>query len=164
MTSLRRPPPVAIRAAKVADIRAIVAVVNAAFAIETFVEGARTDEADILERMRRGDLVVAEDDGGDVVACVHIERRDEHGFFSMLAVAPTRQGVGLGRMMVAHVEDQCRRLGCRDLTITVLSLRRELLPFYQKQGYVQTGTQPFHTAQPLKDGTECHTIIMRKEL
>jgi N-acetylglutamate synthase-like GNAT family acetyltransferase len=164
MTSAPHPhPPIRIRSATTADIPAVAAVVNAAFAIETFVEGERVDGGELVERMRTGELVVAEGDGG-IAGCVHIEMRGEHGFFSMLAVAPQRQGAGLGRTLVAFAEDRCRERGCRDMTITVLSLRAELLPFYRKLGYAETGTEPFQPSQPLKQGTVCHSIIMRKPL
>jgi hypothetical protein len=50
------------------------------------------------------------------------------------------------------------------MDITVLSLRTELPPFYRKHGYVETGTDEFHTSQPLKPGAECHCILMSKPL
>ena len=52
----------------------------------------------------------------------------------MLAVSPTRQGTGVGRIMVNAVEEYCRKNGCRHPDITVLTLRPELPPFYRKLG------------------------------
>ncbi len=38
-------------------------LINSAFAIETFLEGTRTDEADLAEKMTRGDSFIASDEG-----------------------------------------------------------------------------------------------------
>jgi len=82
----------------------------------------------------------------------------------MLAVDPSRQGTGLGRLMVEAAENHCRQRGCTWMDISVLSLRPELLPFYRKLGYVETSTEEFHPSSPLKSGFECHSIVMSKRL
>jgi len=143
---------------------AIVRVVNDAFAIETFIDGTRTDDARMAELMQTGEFLVAEDASGRIVASVYTEVRGERGYLGMLAVAPSRQGTGLGRQMVEAAEVHCRRHGCKHIDICVLSLRTELLPLYRKLGYVETGTEEFHPTRPLKDGVECHCINMSKPL
>jgi hypothetical protein len=46
--------PPAVRTAIHADIPAMVSVINAAFAIETFIDGTRTDPEDLAEMMQGG--------------------------------------------------------------------------------------------------------------
>jgi len=48
--------------------------------------------------------------------------------------------------------------------ISVLSLRPELLPLYRRYGFVETGTEEFHFSRNLRDGAECHCIVMSKPL
>jgi ribosomal protein S18 acetylase RimI-like enzyme len=173
--------PVRIRAATAADMPAMIPVVNAAFAIETFLDGTRTDEERMAEMMRKGEFLVAEiiaeeiADGvakagaavkgaRSIVAAVYTELRGERGYFGMLSVDPSRQGTGLGRVMVEAAEDYCRKHGCKYVDIVVLSLRPDLPPFYRKLGYIQTGTEAVRTSRPLKDGVECHGITMSKVL
>ena len=156
--------PVHIRAATAADMPAMIPVVNTAFAIETFLDGTRTDEERMAEMMGKGEFLVAEDDAGQVVATVYIEVRGERGYFGMLAVDSRRQGTGLGRRMVEAAENHCRQHGCKQVDIVVLSLRTDLPPFYRKLGYVETGREDFRTSRPLKDGVECHGITMSKAL
>jgi ribosomal protein S18 acetylase RimI-like enzyme len=153
-----------IRAAVADDLVQMTAVVNAAFAIETFLEGPRTTVAWMAAAMRAAEFLVTEDDAGRIVACVRVTRRGTHGHFGMLAVDPTVQGNGLGRAMVEAAEHRCRALGCTDVEITVLSVRPELLPFYRKLGYTETGTEPFRPLRPLADGVACHHIVLHKEL
>jgi len=157
-------PDFAIRVATAADMPAMIPVVNTAFAIETFLDGTRTDEERMAEMMRKGEFLVAEDPAGEIVATVYIEVRGERGYFGMLAIDPRQQGTGLGRRMVEAAENHCRQHGCKQVDIVVLSLRTDLPPFYRKLGYVETGREDFRTSRPLKDGVECHGITMSKAL
>jgi GNAT superfamily N-acetyltransferase len=149
--------------ASAVDDAAIITVTNAAFAIETFLEETRTDEERLAAMKQKGFFLVAEDDR-KIVASVYLEIRGVRGYFGMLAVDPSQQGKNLGRLMVEAAEDHCRQRGCTAMDLTVLSLRPELPPFYHKLGYVEIGTEEFHPSRPLKDGIECHCIVMSKAL
>jgi ribosomal protein S18 acetylase RimI-like enzyme len=151
-----------VRPATAADMAHMIALVNAAFAVETFIDGTRTDEERLAEMMRSGHLLVADDGSGHIAVAVYIELRGARGYFGMLAVDPARQGGGYGRKMVDAAEDFCRSRGCEAMDITVLSLRPELPPFYRKLGYTETGTEAFHGS--IRSGQECHAIIMSKPL
>jgi GNAT superfamily N-acetyltransferase len=160
----RSSPGTRVRLATIAEMPQIIALVNSAFAVETFLDETRTDEGRLMEMMRKGNLLVADDGWGHLLAAVYTEIRGPRGYFGMLAVDPAHQGEGLGRTMVTAAEDHCRRQGCKAMDITVLSLRPELPPFYRKLGYSETGTEEFHPSRPLKPGVECHSIIMSKPL
>jgi GNAT superfamily N-acetyltransferase len=151
-----------VRPATPADMPHVVALVNAAFAVETFIEGTRTDDERLAEMMRAGHLLVADDASGHIAAAVYIELRGARGYFGMLAVDPARQGGGYGRRMVEAAEDFCRSHGCGTMDITVLSLRPELPPFYRKLGYTETASEEFHGS--VRPGIECRAIIMSKQL
>jgi GNAT superfamily N-acetyltransferase len=139
-------------------------LINSAFAVEKFIEGGRTDEAELLERMNKGEFLLGCDDSGELVASVYVESRSTRGYFGMLAVDPKRQGNGIGRKMVEVAEEYCRGKGCSAMDLTVLSLRPELPPLYRKLGYVESGVEEFRPSRPLKPGVECHCIVMSKEL
>ena len=153
---------------------AAIPVVNAAFAVETFLDGTRTDEERISSMLEDGEFLVAEeiaqsaDEGTElsqrIVAAVYVERNGPRGYFGMLAVDPSRQGTGLGRRMVDAAEEYLRNAGCTHMDIFVLSLRPELPPFYRKLGYVDSGTEEFRPSRSLRAGLECHCIIMSKQL
>jgi GNAT superfamily N-acetyltransferase len=157
-------PAVSIRLAKLADADALISVVNAAFVVENFIEGTRTDAGRMAETMRTGEFLVAEAPNGKVIACVYTEFHAERGYLGMLSVDPARQGTGLGRAMVEAAEDHCRRRGCRWMDLRVLSPRAELLPFYERLGYRQVRTEEFRPPRPLRGGIECHGIILSKAL
>lgn len=153
-----------IRLASRSDSRAMVRLINSAFAVEKFIEGGRTDEAEILERMQKGEFLLGCNETGRFVASVYVEVRGSRGYFGMLAVDPERQGNGLGRKMVEAAEEFCRKRGCKAMDLTVLSLRPELPPIYRRLGYAETGVEEFRPSRPLKPGFECHCIVMSKNL
>lgn len=61
----------------------------------------------------------------------------------MLAVDPELQGRGLARALITAVEAECLREECPFLDITVLSLRKELFPFYRHCGFAASAVVPF---------------------
>lgn len=153
-----------IREATAADQPRLIPLINAAFSVEIFLQGPRTDEQRLTAAMEKGTILVAEDAEGRLLASVYTELRGEHGYAGMLAVDPDRQGLGLGQRMMQAAEEHFRRHGCDAVEITVLSLRPELLPIYQRFGFVETGTEEFRYPHPLAPGLECHCIVMRKPL
>jgi len=153
-----------VRLAADADRALLIPLINAAFSIETFLEGTRTDEESLAAMMREGELLAAEESDGRLVGCVYTEIRGERGYMGMLAVDPARQREGLGARIMAAAEEHLRRRGCVAVDILVLNLRTELPPIYRRHGYVETGTQHYGLHRTLKPGVEYHFIIMSKEL
>lgn len=153
-----------IRRASPSDCAVMTRLINSAFAVEKFIDGERTDEAELRERMQKGEFLLGRNKAGALIASVYVEVRGTRGYFGMLAVDPRRQGNRLGRKMVEAAEEYCRTKGCTAMDLTVLSLRPELLPIYCRLGYGETGVEEFRPSRPLKPGFECHCIVMSKEL
>jgi ribosomal protein S18 acetylase RimI-like enzyme len=152
------------RVATPEDRPRLIAMINAAFAIETFLEGTRTDEARLASMMQKGEILIAENDEGTLLATIYTERRGNRGYLGMLAVDPAHQRGGLSHRMLAAAEERFRGQGCEAIDISVLSLRPELPRIYRRYGFVETGTEEFTMSRELKDGQECHCIIMSKAL
>jgi GNAT superfamily N-acetyltransferase len=153
---------VEIRDATSSDAEAITDLVNRAFLVERFfVDGDRTSLAETSRLLETGKFLLAEI-GGHVVACVYVELRGERRYFGMLSVDPSRQGEGLGRLLVAAAEDRCRHEGCREMEIHVVDLRQELPPIYRRLGYIEVGTEPFTEKERTKQAARF--IIMTKPL
>ena len=156
-----------LRVARADEAPDVAALVNAAFQVEAFFKrGDRTDAAEVLDLMQRGEFLVLDDpDEADdsrtrLTACVYARMNGDRGYFGMLSIDPRCQGRGLGRSIVTAVEFRFRAQGCRAVDIHVVNLREELPPFYERFGYVVSGTLPFpddgSATQP------CHFIVMTK--
>ncbi len=145
----------AVREAGAADVPAIVALVNAAFALErAFVDRDRTHADEIAAMMQRGAFLVVDGGSGALLACMYLENRGDRAYLGMLSIEPSQQGRGLGRAMMAAAEAHARAWRCAAVDIRILHLRTELPPFYRRLGFVETGRtgvvddplsrQPYH--------------------
>lgn len=145
-----------LRTATVADIAAVVALVESAYRGDVSRRGWTT-EADILDGQRVdttgvSQVVVQPDSrvvlglrGSELVACFHVERHDSTCYFGMFAVNPDLQGVGFGRRMLDEAERIARtEWNCTKMEMTVICLRDELVAWYARRGYRRTGRfKPF---------------------
>ena len=152
-----------IRIATSADAPQITAVINAAFRIAEgfFVDGNRISQAEVEELLAKGAFLLAEADG-KLNGCVYVELRGERSYLGLLSVDPTIQQSGLGSRLMLEAERYCRERGSHGMDILIVSLREELPSFYQKRGYVESGTSPFPPDVPTK--IPCHFINMSKPL
>jgi len=154
-----------IRAAGSEDAEGLVRLINAAFIVESMAfYGERIDLQGVRGLMDTGTFLVAEEENSPVViGCVYVELRGERSYLGLLSVAPELQGRGLGRQLVAAAEEYSRRPGCRAMDLRIVSPRAgDLRPFYERLGYVETGTAPFPPDVPTK--VPCHYIVMAKSL
>jgi predicted N-acetyltransferase YhbS len=151
-----------IRQAHRSDIDAIVNVTNRAFAVERFFSPVDRTSRDRIEALfGSGTLLVAEDHG-QIAGSVYVEPRGSAVYIGLLAVDPSWQGCGLGRLLMDASERFGAAAGCTTAELTVVNLRTELPPFYRKLGYRETGTRPFDRDLPV--APTCHFILMSKPL
>ncbi|GAA2735166.1 GNAT family N-acetyltransferase [Actinocorallia aurantiaca] len=110
------------------------------------LDGRRTDAEAVLEIIEDPDSrVLLMEQDGELVACCQVERQGDAAYFGMFAVRPTLQGSGLGRRVLAAAEHEARTAwGSREMQMTVISIRAELIAWYERRGYLRTGERrPF---------------------
>jgi len=150
------------RLATETDAPSLVALINAAFAVERFfIDADRVNLAEVQARFRTGRFLVAEESGA-LIACAYLEPRGDRTYLGLLSVDPARQGQGIGSRMMSAAEDQCRAEGTAFMDLRIVNLRSELLSFYCRNGYAESGTSPFPPEQPTL--LPCHFIHMSKAL
>jgi GNAT superfamily N-acetyltransferase len=148
-----------VRQATPSDAAGLADLVNAAFAIEEFfVDGDRTNAAEIAEMMTAGMFLVLDRADGGLAAAVYVERR---GYFGMLSVSPELQGHGLGKRLVRVAEALCEAAGCATMSIRIINLREELARWYRSLGYRETGVAPY-THRALK--RPAHFVEMQRAI
>jgi len=72
---------------------------------------------------------------GTIVATAMAGYDGHRGSVYYLAVSPTHQNRGYGRLMMNHVEETLMALGCPKLNIVVRSTNNNVLTFYDRLGY-----------------------------
>ena len=158
-------PPLRIRLATEADIPRLVPMINAAFTVETFLEGARTDLERLSAYFLKGELLLAEDASGQLIGSIYTELRLPRGYLGILAIDPAHQRSGHGSTLMAAGEAHLRGKGCVAVDISVIEWRTELPPIYRKLGYIETAIEDFQPSQKLKPGVPpCRIIVMSKPL
>ena len=132
------------------DIPLVAALVQSAFRGDAsragwtteadLLDGQRTDEAALSELVAAGRLMLAEEEG-ELVGCCRV---DDTGYIGMIAIAPARQASGVGRALLAEAERRIAAGGGTRARMTVIRQRTELIAWYERRGYHQTGeTEPF---------------------
>lgn len=153
----------AVRVARKDEAAAIAELVVLAFRAEDFfINGNRTDEADIRGLLAKDQFLVMEGDQGGLLAAVHLAVDGPRCYFGMLSVQPSLQGTGIGRAMVDAAEAYAREHGCADMDISVVNLRAELFPWYEKLGYRRCGVLPF--PYPERLSRPAHLVRMTRPL
>ena len=152
-----------IRSAVPHDAPVLARLINDAFKVEAiFKIGDRTSADEILRMMETGQFLVLEEPSGPIAGSVYLQFQGDRAYFGMLSIEPSRQGCGLGRLLIDAVEARSRERGCRAVDIHIVNLREELPPFYRRLGYVENGTLPFSDAE--RASRPCHFIVMTKAL
>ncbi|KAM0355159.1 hypothetical protein ACHAPU_001022 [Fusarium lateritium] len=85
-------------------------------------------------------LVASDTPNGSIMGCVNVFKKTPgFGRLALLAVDPTLQRSGLGRKMVVYGEEYLtRELGVEKIGLNALWTRKQLIQWYEKQGYVRT--------------------------
>ena len=152
------------RRAELKDAEVLAAFVNAAYRGDSSREGWTT-EADILGGQRVDadkikemiltpdsfiELLTDKSDPSQSQGCVYLKRETSDSlFFGMLVVSPTLQGAGIGKLLLSRIETIAYDLGCREVRMSVVHVREELIKFYERRGYQATGrSEPFPTNDP----------------
>ena len=109
--------------------------------------GQRTDEREISRLIAaENSLLLLAAVADEIVGTVHLKRIDtDSAGLGMLVVKPVLQGRGFGKQLLQAAETRVRRdWNAQRLEMQVISLRSELLAYYERRGYRRTGdTRPF---------------------
>jgi len=146
------------RLATPVDVPAVVALVNSAYRGDSSRRGWTT-EADLLDGTRTdsgevagfiadpNSLLLLCEQQAQLLGSVHLQRCGDDAYLGMFTVRPGRQGQGIGKAFLAAAEAAARQqFGASRLCMEVITLRDELIAFYERRGYRRTGQySPFPT-------------------
>lgn len=134
------------------DIPALVALLDSAYRgdfskngwtseAELFIGSKRTDEPTITELMNRPTAAFLKyvDENGEIKACVLLNKKNNRLYLGMLSVSPSMQGTGIGKKILKAAESYATENDCNSIFMTVISIRTELINWYEKLGYKISG-------------------------
>jgi len=140
------------RNAELTDAQAITELINSVYRGDNAKKGW-TSEADLLGGIRiskeRIEQIIAKPDDvillciidGKIAGCVHLEKRKNGKcYLGMLSVDVNYQNAKLGRLILDKSDAYAKDIfGCVQMEIKVISVRKELIDYYLRRGYVLTG-------------------------
>jgi ribosomal protein S18 acetylase RimI-like enzyme len=141
------------------DIPQLVALLNAGYrgnlskagwtTEANIIEGTiRTDYENVKELMLQPGAIFLKTTNhkNEIEACVFLQKKINKLYLGMLCVSPLLQAKGTGKQLMAAAVKHATELGCVSIFMKVISIRHELIAWYQKQGYINTGIkEPFPT-------------------
>jgi ribosomal protein S18 acetylase RimI-like enzyme len=145
-----------VRNATENDVQSITRLVNAAYrgassrqgwtTEANLLDGIRTDEENILLMLRKKDAVIkiAEDASKKIAGCVYLEKQKSEMYLGMLTVDPEKQNNGIGKLLLNASENYAMEQNATAIVMSVISVRSELIEWYQRHQYEITGeVKPF---------------------
>ena len=105
----------------------------------------RTDEQSLSKSLKNPNAVILKFvSERRITGCVYLEKQGKALYLGMLSVSPTAQAQGIGKELLNAAEEYAKQQGCDSIIMTVISLRHELINWYERHGYKMNGeTKPF---------------------
>ena len=139
-----------ITKATLADIPALNTLINSAYRGETskkgwtteahLLEGKRTTEEELTEILHDSkNTFLKFTENNQIIGSVLLVEKGTQLYLGMLTVSPELQNSGIGKKMLAEAENQAKALGLSSIIMTVISVREELIAWYKRNGYTDTG-------------------------
>lgn len=108
---------------------------------DLFIGNKRTDEATISKLITKPGSVFLKfiNEDGIMEGCVYLHKKESRLYLGMFSVSPVAQGKGIGKKLLAAADEHAKEQGCSSIYMTVITVREELIAWYEKNGYQKTG-------------------------
>ncbi len=146
-----------ISIATIADVPVIKDLLNISYRGEGSKQGwtteanliagtVRTDENMVQDAMlqKSSAFLKFTNEQQQITGCVNLQLHDQKIYLGMFSVLPQLQGAGIGKELLKAAEEYTLYLKCRVVYMTVITVRTELINWYKRHGYADTGERrPF---------------------
>jgi ribosomal protein S18 acetylase RimI-like enzyme len=144
-----------ITKATIEDVSALNRLINSGYRGESskkgwtteanLLEGLRTTEQELTETIQNTkNTILKFTENNQIIGCVLLVEKEQQLYLGMLTVSPELQNSGVGKKLLQQAEIYALELGLPKIIMTVISVREELIAWYKRHGYVDTGVrEPF---------------------
>jgi ribosomal protein S18 acetylase RimI-like enzyme len=149
-----------IQPARVSDAARLSELVNSAYRGDysrqgwtteaDLLDGTRTDAVALKEILTKpGTTILTYVERDTILGCVELVLAGKDLYLGMLTVEPALQGRGTGKLLLQAAEKFGVDHHCSKIHMTVISVRTELIQWYMRHGYADTGKRkPFAFNDP----------------
>ena len=134
------------------DISALVALMDSAYRSEgsrqgwtseadLFIGNKRTDEETVTKLINTPGAVFLThtNQRGIIDGCVFLHKKESRLYLGMFSVSPATQGKGIGTRLLHAADEYAKEHQCSLIYMTVITVREDLIAWYEKKGYQRTG-------------------------
>jgi ribosomal protein S18 acetylase RimI-like enzyme len=165
-----------ITKATLQDISELEMLVNSAYRGESSKKGWTT-EANLLEGIRIDTNELSEiiedskssifkyQENNQILGCVLLVEKTNKLYLGMLCVNPELQNSGIGKKILQFANDYAIDKGLPRIIMTVISERIELISWYNRHGYFDSGERepfPDNHEQDIISGDSLEFIVLEK--
>lgn len=148
-----------ITVATLEDVSSLEKLVNSAYRGETskkgwtteanLLEGKRITEQELVQTIKdKKNIILKIMQNNNTVGCILLVNKETKLYLGMLTVLPGLQNIGIGKQLLQAAVDRAKTLNLHKISLTVISIRTELIAWYKRHGFIETGDrEPF----PLND-------------
>lgn len=140
-----------ISIASTQHVDAIVALLNSAYRGEASLQGwtteahliggtIRTNTQQVLQLIQQPNSIflIYINSENTVVGCVNLQVNEKGIYLGMFSVQPKQQGAGIGKQLLLAAEAFALQQKKHKIYMTVISVRKELIDWYVRNGYTVT--------------------------
>lgn len=144
-----------ITIATLEDVTSLEKLINSAYRGETSKKGWAT-EADLLSGKRttldelceiiknKDNTILKYTENDQIIGSVLLTNKGNKLYLGMFAISPELQNKGIGKKLLQEAEVHALSLNLSTIIMTVITIREELIEWYKRHGYVDTGIrEPF---------------------
>jgi ribosomal protein S18 acetylase RimI-like enzyme len=167
-----------ITKATVADVISLNKLINSAYRGESskkgwtteanLLEGSRTTEEELIDIIKdQKNTILKFTENGEINGCVLLIEKEHQLYLGMLTVSPELQNSGIGKKLLLQAEIHASTLGLPKIVMTVISIREELIAWYKRHGYIDTGAReafPLNHTDAVIGNQELEFVVLEKKI
>lgn len=132
------------------------------------IDGKRIDELELKRLLvDPNSTILKYVSKGKIIGCVLLQEENQEMYLGMLTVKPIFQSTGIGKKLLSASEQFTKAKKYHFIKMTVISVRSELIDFYKRHGYMDTGKRAPFPNEEERFGipkTPLQFIVMSKEI
>ncbi|EIA07945.1 GNAT family N-acetyltransferase [Flavobacterium frigoris] len=108
----------------------------------SLLDGSRTNEQELAEIIADPkNTILKFTEENNIVGCVLLIKKETKLYLGMLTASPELQNSGIGKKLLTEAEFHAQTLNLEIIVMTVISVREELIAWYKRHGYKDTGVR-----------------------
>lgn len=105
------------------------------------LDGQRTDVTSLKQWLQQGGEILLLEEDHQLLGCLQCQAHldEKYYYIGMITIDPRQQNRGLGKKIIQYMESVAQQKNLRELRLTVIPVRQELVSWYQRLDFQFSG-------------------------